>query len=557
MMSGRLFLIAMTIATFVAAPARSKNRQPTAQIWVNALSQHSVDRVNQWKGSRLDDADQWKPEAPWATVAAHTKVAKLIASNIEHTSDADLKAVIEDVKRRHLELALEDGPLVRSAECAPAGGAPASEAYGNPGELELVLQKIRSNGGELLYLDMDEPFFFGHSDPSGCHLSATQLAQHVAASVASMRRIFPELQVGDSDPVNADRQWISELAQWTDAYRAATGQPLAFFHADVNWSELAMRNLVPSAAQLKERRIPFGIFYTADGSVASDLEWTQSAVRHFTEIEQVLNLHPDTALFATWTHYPEHVLPENEPGTLMNVPLQYLRASPSLRLSQAGQDIEGTLSGRDGEPIVGVAITLTATDAGGRLLTARHLAGTIPERAASAVVGIRIGLEGACVCSGPTAAMVGGIHYREQGKPQQDISPVNSPVQGAPMSVHTLPVVPGKTFAPSLRQFPVTPGAAYTLETSLSAPAAADHAGYVTIIFLDAAGKGMSRERGIAWGRQDISPLLFVAPHGPAAVTNAMIWCPVYLRLLTTLLRCKWAASGLNETFAEASRPVK
>jgi hypothetical protein len=83
-----------------------------------------------------------------------------------------------------------------------------------------------------------------------------------------MRRIFPELQVGYSEVVNADRQWISELVEWTDAYRAATGEPLAFFRADVQWSELAIRNLGPLAAQLKERRIPFGIFYTADGGVA-------------------------------------------------------------------------------------------------------------------------------------------------------------------------------------------------------------------------------------------------------------------------------------------------
>jgi hypothetical protein len=57
-----------------------------------------------------------------------------------------------------------------------------------------------------------------------------------------------------------------------------------------------MRNLEPLAVQLKERRIPFGIFYTADGGVTSDREWTQSAIRHFTEIESVLNLHPDTAI---------------------------------------------------------------------------------------------------------------------------------------------------------------------------------------------------------------------------------------------------------------------
>jgi hypothetical protein len=328
MMSGRLFLIAMIIATFVAPAARSENGQPAAQIWVNTMSQHNVDRVGQWKGIRLDDVDQWKPEAPWPTVAAHTGVARLVASNIGRTSDADLKAVIEEVKRRHLELALVIGPLVRSVECAPAGGAPASEAYGNPGVTEAILQKIRRNGGELRYLDMDEPFFFGNRDPSGCHLSAMQLAQHVAASVASMRRIFPGLQVDDSEVVNADRQWTSELVQWVDAYRAATRESLAFFNTDVEWNELAIRNLGPLSAQLKERCIPFGIFYTADAGVASDLEWTQSAVRHFTEIEQVLNLHPDTALFATWTHYPEHVLPENQPGTLMNVPLQYLPHLP-------------------------------------------------------------------------------------------------------------------------------------------------------------------------------------------------------------------------------------
>jgi hypothetical protein len=66
-------------------------------------------------------------------------VAWLVAGNIENTSDADLKAVIEDVKRRHLELAPNIGLLVRSAECAPASAA-ADEAYGSPGETELILR---------------------------------------------------------------------------------------------------------------------------------------------------------------------------------------------------------------------------------------------------------------------------------------------------------------------------------------------------------------------------------------------------------------------------------
>jgi hypothetical protein len=114
--------------------------------------------------------------------------------------------------------------------------------------------------------------------PSGCHLAATRLAQQVATSVASARRILPGLQVGVSEVVTADRQLNAELVQWVDAYRTATGEPLAFFHADVQWSELAMRNLVLLAAPLKARGSPFGIIYTADGGVASDLEWPQSAI---------------------------------------------------------------------------------------------------------------------------------------------------------------------------------------------------------------------------------------------------------------------------------------
>lgn len=62
------------------------------------------------------------------------------------------------------------------------------------------------------------------------------------------------------------------------------------------------------------------------------------------------------------------------------------------------------------------------------------------------------------------------------------------------MSVRTLALVPGKTFAPNLKQFPVTAGAPYTLDTAIAATAAAEHAGYVTIVFIDAMGKGLGRE---------------------------------------------------------------
>jgi len=478
-------------ASCLASFALAQNSPAAQQVWVTAISTpaHASARL---QGIRTDAPEMWKPDAPWQTVAAHAQVVMLIAGNIENTSDADLKSVIDEIKRRHYDLALEIGPLVRSDACKSP-----TEAYGNPWDTPGVLDKIRRNGGDLRYVAMDEPFYYGHRDAGGCHQSAAQIAQQVATSVAQMRKFFPRLKVGDTDVVGADREWIGELAQWADAYRAAVGEPLAFFHADVGWSQLAMQNLVPLSAELKQRHIPFGIIYNADSTVTSDLEWTESAEQHFVEIESVLNVHPDTAIFETWTTYPAHVLPENQPGTLMNVALQYLQPASSIRLARSGSDVSGFLTGLDGKPIPNATVTLSAVDVGARSgPSPRHLAGIVPAGAVTGVVGIRTGIEGSCICAGETGAIVGGIHYKEKGtgKPEQDVSPVSVPIQGAPESVRTLALIPGKTFAPNLKQFPVTAGAAYTLDTSIAATAAAENAGYVTLVFLDAAGKGVLRD---------------------------------------------------------------
>lgn len=178
----------------------------------------------------------------------------------------------------------------------------------------------------------------------------------------------------------------------------------------------------------------------------------------------------------------------------MNVALRYLQPASSLSLSRYGDGISGTLSGPKGAPIAGAAIQLTAIDAAGRSWpTLRSLSGTVPEGAATAVVGYRVGVEGACNCGGSYAVILGGLHYREQGRPVQDISPVTLPIANAPVSVRTIVIAPGKTLAPNLKQFPVTPGASFSFEAWIAAPQTAERSGYGTVIFLDANGKGLLR----------------------------------------------------------------
>lgn len=61
-------------------------------------------------------------------------------------------------------------------------------------------------------------------------------------------------------------------------------------------------------------------------------------------------------------------------------------------------------------------------------------------------------------------------------------------------SVRTFALDPGSTIGANLKQIAVTAGADYTLDTTIAATAAAEHAGYVTIVFLDGAGKGIRRD---------------------------------------------------------------
>ena len=196
-----------------------------------------------------------------------------------------------------------------------------------PGALERLLDKVRRNGGDVKYVTMDEPFFYGHRDSSAtsCHETAAALAHALKDSIRIVRTFFPDARIGDDEVVDQSKPWIEELGQWADAYRAATGEPLAYLHADLDWSEGATLNLLPLSKMLKQHGVPLGIIYDADRFAKTDQSWTQNAISHYTRVEEGLGVHPDHAVFETWTRYPTHMLPESESGTLTNVVLQYIQ----------------------------------------------------------------------------------------------------------------------------------------------------------------------------------------------------------------------------------------
>ena len=294
----------------------------TTEIWMFAAP-HRSSSAPGWEEVRNDTGDMWKSNAPWETVARSVKVIQFAPASVDRANMSDLKQAVEDIKRRNISLAIGDGLLIRSDRCRSN-----TEAYVNQPQLEGTFQKLKNSGADVKYVTMDEPFFFGHKDSSktSCHESPEVLAHALAQSMAIVRKYFPNAQFGADEVVDADTNWVQELARWTDTFKAITGEPLAYIHADLDWSEGAVRNLAPLAAALKQRHVALGVIYDADRfNNNSDENWSRNTVAHFAKVENQVGVHPDQAVLESWVRYPTKMLPENAPGTFTNVVLQYIQ----------------------------------------------------------------------------------------------------------------------------------------------------------------------------------------------------------------------------------------
>jgi len=165
---------------------------PPPTVWFAPLPHY----VNSNLGA-VDFLDLFSAAAPWGTAASHIQVFKIWTSELDYFSDVDLSNMFADLKRRHIALAIEWGPL-------EPNGCGSGEGF--DGALALhYAQKIRENGGTLQYIAFDEPFAGGSlaSPPDACHWSADQVAQDALRHLAMIRTVFPDAIVGDIEVLPA------------------------------------------------------------------------------------------------------------------------------------------------------------------------------------------------------------------------------------------------------------------------------------------------------------------------------------------------------------------
>jgi hypothetical protein len=432
------------------------------------------------------------PQARWPRAAKEVSVLKVTAQFLFVATDDDLSLMFRDIKQRHIEFAVELGFLSGGGICGKG-----VEGFANPASAATVAQRVRALGGELNYLAMDEPLHFGrdYDGPNACKFSTAEVARIVAVHIKEMRQIFPGLQVGDIEPIGSvhPKEAADEIMQWTAAYRAAMGEPLAFLHADVQWGLPWEQELRVLAGSLRTAHIDFGIIYDGAGSDMTGIAWTRHAEDRFVAVEAAPALVPDQAILQSWMTQPEQMLPETEPGTMTYLVTRYAASPSRISVQRAGAGIGGRLTDGSGNPIGQATVkVLAVANAKTNIMVVRKLAGVVPAGAASATIGVRINDE--CGCSGPADVAIGTVVYRDDRSGQTVQREFRQPSEPT-ASIARFLAAAGQRMRQNTPVFPVTPGHPFTIEMPLSADNDSTDHGYIAIIFLNQEGQGMARQR--------------------------------------------------------------
>ena len=346
----------------------------------------------------LDFFALFEAGAPWDVAAAHIQVFKMY-EQIMAFPDASLRTMFADLRRRHIALALEFGPLL-------VGTCGGGEGFRDDRGLQTA-QRIHDLGGVLQYVAFDEPYFFGAiaNGPNACHYTPDEVAANAKQSVDALRTVFPNLVVGDIEVVPGgtdDTSWLEGYQRWVDAWQRVTGEPLAFFDFDVA-IDADWRGAVESMRRaLKIRGVPFGLIYVGEGN--SDVDWVASAAQFASDYENKGGTVPDRRIFQSWIRYPTHALPETDPNTFTHAINRYFRPRTQLVMQSSAGLLRGQLSTlQPASPVAGATIAVTAVPLAATGLTETYSeSGTIPVGTQSVVFGARVNTE----CPGGGAADV-------------------------------------------------------------------------------------------------------------------------------------------------------
>ncbi len=406
-LASRIFALVVGFIATVGLATPALSAEPARpQIWLTPFA--PLSKPGDTRTGAPDYFDLFKPNAPWSYTAKHVQVFKIYRDQMILMSDAQLTAIIRNLASRHIDLAMESNALIDTSVCNPA------IAKAKPVTPEVL--RLKRLGADLRYLAMNEPLTAGHAarGPNDCQASIPSVAKDVATMLRPLLAIYPQLQIGDIEPIgrHADMpDWPDQIAQWMKAYQVEMGRPLAFLQADTVWGRPWRQDLVKLAQVTRAAKVRFGVLYDGDFSELSDAGWAEDTAFYAAEVEDTLGLRPDQVIFQSWDRWPRRTLPDSDFTTMTGMVRDYVRLRSRFRVVSAEQ---GRLTDEQGAPIPNAKIVVEVQDLNlGAMLAPQRLVGEVPAGAVAAVFGLRINAE--CVCRHAAVQLaIASLRYGEK-----------------------------------------------------------------------------------------------------------------------------------------------
>jgi len=473
-------------------------------IWFAPLPPMPEREGRRFVGS-LDFMKLFTEDAPWTNAAHHVDVFKLLGEWAgRFATDAELQEVVTDLNRRGIAIAFEAGALTPTETCGVG-----VEGFSAPNESIQTALRIKAVGGIVRYVSLDEPFAFGsiYSGPKACHWTAEKVAQQVADYIRGIRTIFPNVIVGETEPLWADVS-VDTYKYWLQTYRAVTGSQLSFFHFDNDFTRPGWADAAKELENFShDLGISFGIIYLGNYDDTSDGEWVGHAEERMVTYEIQIGGRPEHVIFQSWYDHPDYLLPETDPTTFTHLIDRYFRTRTTLMLapidlrSNGSMQVSGVLTDWSGLPISGAVVEVSVTPLDGPGVFAEYtISGIVPDNATRANVGFRVNTE--CKCLGTTDFSLYTVRYVEGSAtanrvPNPDFSQrlqgwgfwgngtarLESNDRGAGQMLH-VDATYGQPATINSAYFPVNGDVAYTLTFSARVSPASVGSGYFAIFFL-------------------------------------------------------------------------
>jgi hypothetical protein len=499
-----------------------KDMSVRPQIWFGPLDPLDWSR-DVPGGSGYDYFSLFSEAAPWKRAAEATQVMVLYPVWLSSAGQDQIRQVVDDLRRRHIAIAYEAGPLSEHGQC----NAGTIEGFSGPPSNRQIAQNIKDAGGVLYTWEMEHGFDAATYYDPACRMTPREIAQDAAKSIAAVREVFPDVKIGSIETGNLD---VKDITAWVSAYRDVTGEELAYLHLDVpyfipDWAERAKE----IEAYVRSRGIDFGIYYVGDWEDTSDAQWLGKAEQHFVEYEAVAGGEPDQAIFQSWNPHPVALLPEDQPNTFTWLINRYLRPRTSLSLATAQDSMSGQLTLTDGSPIPNATIEFSALPVTGQGVFLDYtVTGTVPDGATKADAGLRINNE--CDCSGPAELILGSESYAEAGETTNRVPNGNfrnglngwgtwgagvadlGPGENGAQALH-ISAAPGQDVGLNSDTFPVTAGQPFTFTVRARVDPPTQGSGYFDIVFLTDTAETSRVRLPIAIARESLGSAL-TGPDG-------------------------------------------